>query len=174
MAQAHPLVLSRLAEAKGSLPPETEVTADRVLASSFPILSFNVEGPYPPQQLYEIAQFTLRPALSGLPGAGLVGVQSSDIPEVEVLLDPARLEAAHLTVPQVSDRIRAANKVQTVARLLDAHELELGVVTGEMNSAAQVAATVVGGTAQRPVRVSDLGRVVEGVAPRKTLIRVDG
>ena len=174
MAQAHTLVLSRLAEARSALPPQTEVTSERVLPSSFPILSLNVEGPYPPEQLYELAQYTLRPALSGLPGVGLVSVQSSDVPETEVLLDPARLEAAHLTVPQVAERLRSANRVQTVARLSDQHELALGVVTGEMTSPPQIAQTVVGGSAAAPLRISDLGRVARGVAPRTTLIRVDG
>jgi multidrug efflux pump subunit AcrB len=174
MAQAHPLVLSRIAEDRSTLPPETEITAERVLASSFPILSLNVEGPYPPEQLYEIAQYTLRPALSGLPGAGLVSVQSSEIPETQVLLDPSRLRAAHLTVPQVADRLRTQNHIQTVARLDDGHELALGVVTGEITDAAQIAQTVVGGTAAQPLRVSDLGSVSPGIAPRTSLIRVDG
>ena len=174
MAQAHPLVLSRLAQIRSSLPAETEIEAERVLASSFPILSFNLEGPYPPAQLYGIAQYTLRPALAGLPGVGLIGVQSSDIPEVQVLLDAGRLAAAHLTVPVVADRLRAANKVQTVARLTDAHELSLGVVTGELLTPEDVAAVVVGGTAEAPVRLGDLGRVVEGTSPRTTLIRTDG
>ncbi len=174
MEKAHPLVLSRLAEARASLPPETELVAERVLPSSFPILSLNVEGPYPPSTLYEVAQYTLRPALSGLPGVGLVSVQSSDIPEVEVLLDPARIAAAHLSVPQIADRLRAANRVQAVARLSDAHEQALGVVSGELLSPADVAQVVVGGTAEAPVRAGDLGRIVEGVAPRTTLIRVDG
>ena len=166
MAQAHPLVLSRLAEARASLPPEVGLTAERVLASSFPILSLNVEGPYPAAQLYEIAQYALRPALSGLPGVGLVSVQSSDIPETQVLLDPARLRAAHLTVPQVADKLRAANRVQTVARIEEEHELALGVVTGEMTDAAQIAQTVVGGTPAQPLRIADLGTVTRGVAPR--------
>ncbi len=174
MAQAHPLVLSRLAEARSSLPPEVELTAERVLASSFPILSLNVEGPYPSDQLYEIAQYTLRPALSGLPGVGLVSVQSSEVPETQVLLDPNRLRAAHLTVPQVADKLRAANRVQTVARIEDAHELALGVVTGEMTDPAQIGQTIVGGTPAQPLRISDLGTVGRGISPRTQVIRVDG
>ena len=47
MAQAHPLVLARVAEARSSLPPEVELIAERVLPTGFPILSFNVEGPLP-------------------------------------------------------------------------------------------------------------------------------
>ncbi|HEY2031237.1 MAG TPA: efflux RND transporter permease subunit, partial [Myxococcales bacterium] len=174
MAQAHPLVLSRIAEERSTLPAETDITAERVLASSFPILSLNVEGPYPSEQLYELAQYTLRPALSGLPGVGLVTVQSSEIPETQVLLDPLRLASAHLTVAQVSDKLRAQNQIKTVARLDDGHLLSLGVVTGEMTEAAQIGNTVVGGTPARPVRISDLGTVSRGIAPHTTLIRVDG
>ncbi len=174
LAQAHPLVLARLSEARSSLPPEVDITSERVLASAFPILSLNVEGDLPAPQLYEIAQYTLRPALSGLPGVGAVTVQSSDVPEVQVLLDPARLLAARLTVPQVAERLRNANSVQTVARLADRHELALGVVTGELRELAEVASVVVGGTSDRPLRIADLGKVVEATAPRTTLIRVDG
>src|SRR5207302_759211 len=47
-------------------------------------------------------------------------------------------------------------------------------VTGEMTTAEDIAAAVVGGTPQAPLRIRDLGRVVDGVAPRTTLIRVDG
>src|SRR5437764_12740189 len=71
MEKAHPLVLSRLAEAQGGLPPGTEVEAQRVLPSTFPILSLNVEGPYPPEKLYAITAHTLRPALSALRRPGL-------------------------------------------------------------------------------------------------------
>ncbi|HXN42159.1 MAG TPA: efflux RND transporter permease subunit, partial [Myxococcaceae bacterium] len=105
MAQAHSLVLARVAEVRSALPPNTELRAARVLPSGFPILSINVEAPYPPEQLYALAQYTIRPALSGLPGIGLVSVQSSDIPEVQVLFDPGRLQAAHLTLVQIADRL---------------------------------------------------------------------
>ena len=174
MAQAHQQVLARIAEARQGLPPETEIEAQRVLASSFPILSINLEGDLPPARMTDLARYTIKPALSGLPGVGLVTVQSSDVPEVQVVLDASRLAAAHLSVPQVADRLRTSNRIQTVARLDSAHELVLGVVTGDLLSAEDVAAVVVGGTTAQPLRVSDLGTVVEGTAPRTSLIRVDG
>jgi multidrug efflux pump subunit AcrB len=174
MTALHPQVLARTAELRSALPPGTEVTTTRVLQSGFPILSLNVEGPYPPSELYLLAQYTLRPALSGLPSAGLVSVQSSDVPELHVLLAPNRLAAAHLTVSQVADRLKQHNRVQSVARLTDLHELSLGVVTGSFQTADEVARTVVGGTDVDPVRVADLGTVTEGLAPQTTVIRTDG
>ncbi len=174
MTALHPQVLARIAELREGLPTGTEVTATRVLPSSFPILSLNVEGPYPASELYLLAQYTLRPALSGLPSAGLVSVQSSDIPELQVLLATNRLEAAHLSVPQVAERLRQHNQIQAVARLTDLHELSLGVVTGSFQSAEEVGRTVVGGTDLAPLRISDLGQVAEGLAPQTTVIRTDG
>ncbi|HEY3588414.1 MAG TPA: efflux RND transporter permease subunit, partial [Myxococcaceae bacterium] len=174
MAAAHPQVLARLAGAHSALGAGAEVTAQRVLPSGFPILSLNVSGPQPASELFLIAQYTLRPALSGLPGVGLVTVQSSDIPEFQVLLSPARLEGAHLTVPQVAERLRLANDIQAVARLTDAHELALAVVSGAVLTPEQIAGLVVGGTPVAPVRIADLGRVVESTEPTPTVIRVDG
>jgi multidrug efflux pump subunit AcrB len=174
MAQAHQLVLAALAEARGGLPAGLELTAERVLPSGFPILSFNVEGPYPPQKLYELAQYTLKPTLAGLPGVGRISVQASEVPEVEVLLDPDRLAAAHLTVPQVADRLKASNTVQAVARLNKAHELSLAIVTGELTRVEEVAQVVVGGTQDAPLRIADLGRVEDSIAPVTSLVRVDG
>jgi multidrug efflux pump subunit AcrB len=174
MGAVHPQVLARTAESRSVLPPGADVTATRVLASGFPILSLNVEGPYPASQLYLLAQYTLRPALSGLPSAGLVSVQSSDVPELDVLLVINRLAAAHLSIPQVAERLRQHNQVQSVARLTDLHELSLGVVTGSFQSAEEIAKTVVGGTELNPIRVNDLGTVAEGLVPQTTVIRTDG
>src|SRR5450631_2829842 len=169
MTALHPQVVARSAELRSTLPPGTEVTATRVLQSGFPILSLNVEGPYPASELYLLAQYTLRPALSGLPSAGLVTVQSSDVPEMQALLAEDRLAAAHLTIPQVAERLRQQNQVQSVARLTDLHQLSLGVVTGSYQSAEEIAQTVVGGTDVNPVRLADLGTVSEGLAPQTTL-----
>ena len=174
MASLHPQVLARTAESRSALPSAAEVIAMRVLPSGFPILSLNVEGPYPASQLYLLAQYTLRPALSGLASVGLVSVQSSDIPELDVLLTPNRMAAAHLSVPQVADRLRQQNQVQSVARLTDLHELSLGVVTGTFQTPEEVANTVVAGTDLAPIRVADLGSVAEGLAPQTTVIRTDG
>ncbi|MHB8419167.1 MAG: efflux RND transporter permease subunit [Myxococcales bacterium] len=174
MAQAHQFVIGAVAEARSSLPPGVDLVAERVLPSGFPILSYNVEGPYPPQRLYELAEYTLRPAMSGLPGVGRVEAQASEIPEVAVDLDPGRLAAAHLTVPMVADRLRASNVVQAVARLSAEHQLSLGIVTGELTEPSQVADVVVGGTEEAPLRVADLGTVHPAIAPRTRVIRVDG
>jgi len=63
------LVLARTAELQAALPAGAELWRSRCCLR-FPVLSLDLEGPYPPEKLYALAQFTLRPALSGLPGWG--------------------------------------------------------------------------------------------------------
>jgi multidrug efflux pump subunit AcrB len=174
LAAGHALLLARLADLREQLPPGTSVSAERVLPSSFPILSLNVQGPYPPEQLSELALYTIRPALAGLPGVGPVTVQSSSTRELEVRLDPRKLAAAHTTATQVAERLQQQNKVQTVARLNDQHELLLAIATGELRTADDVSAALVAGTNDSPLRVSDLGTVSWGTAPHTSLIRVSG
>ena len=174
LAAVHALLLARLADLREQLPPSTSVSAERVLPSSFPILSLNVQGPYPPEQLSELALYTIRPALAGLPGVGPVTVQSSSTRELQVRLDPRKLAAAHTTAAQVAERLQQQNKVQTVARLSDQHELLLAIATGEFHTPDDVSAALVAGTNDSPLRVADLGTVAWGTAPHTSLIRVSG
>ena len=51
-----------------------------------------------------------------MPGAGIIDVQASDTREIEVVLDPAKLAAAGLTVVDVSDALKAQNTLLPVGR----------------------------------------------------------
>ena len=51
----------------------------------------------------------MRPELARVPGAGTIEVQASDTREIEVVLDPAKLAGAGLTVVDVSDALKAQN-----------------------------------------------------------------
>ena len=46
----------------------------------------------------------MRPALARVPGVGRVEVQASDTREIEVVVDPAKMLAAGLTVDDVATR----------------------------------------------------------------------
>ena len=158
MTALHPQVLARTAELREVLPQARKSRRPAFFPAGSPFCPSTSRGRYPASELYLLAQYTLRPALSGLPSAGLVTVQSSDIPELHVLLAANRLAAAHLTVPQVADRLRQQNQVQSVARLTDLHELSLGVVTGSFQTAEEMSRTVVAGTDLAPSAWPTSGR----------------
>ena len=57
--------------------------------------------------LYDYAFYVMRPRLARVAGAGQVAVASSDTREIEVVVDPARLLTAGLTVHDVAERLRS-------------------------------------------------------------------
>ena len=85
----------KVAEIRGSLPPDLDLVIERLTPSAFPFLSVNLTGgQLSSADLYDYAFYVMRPALSRVPGVGNVEVLASDTREIEVIADPARLTAS--------------------------------------------------------------------------------
>src|SRR5436190_13401619 len=100
---------NRVAEIRGELPTDTELTVERLTPSVFPVFMLALAGPLPTADLNDYALYVIRPALARVPGTGAIEVQSSDTREIEVVLDPLKLNAAGLTVTEVSAKLKTQN-----------------------------------------------------------------
>src|SRR5689334_21416713 len=107
-------VQNRIAEIRETLPPETELSVDRQTPAAFPILSLNLTGGLSSAELRDLSYYVIRPALARVPGVGRVEVLSSDTREIEVIVDPAKLVAANLTVEDVAAALKATNVLEPV------------------------------------------------------------
>src|SRR3989442_4315470 len=116
MGSALQLVRARINQVQGTLPPDLDIEVERLTPSLFPILSYNLEGG-DPATLYDIARYDIKPLISRVPGVGRVEVQGSDIREIEVITDLARLTSNALTYTDLADDIRRAATVQAASRL---------------------------------------------------------
>ncbi len=87
---------ARESDARATLPAGLDIEVERLTPSLFPILSYNLEGG-DPATLYDIARYQIKPLISRVPGVGRVDVQGSDVREIEVIADPARLAAQQMT-----------------------------------------------------------------------------
>src|SRR5262249_43251964 len=96
MWRALQMVESRVAEARASLPPDTEIIVEKVTTGSFPVVTFNLSGPIDPRELRELGELVVRPALANVPGVGRIEVLGGDVREVEIVLRPEALAALHL------------------------------------------------------------------------------
>ncbi len=167
------LVESRLGEARTSLPPDTEITVERLTTTSFPVVTFNVDGTVDPRTLRDLSELVLKPAISRVAGVGRVEVLGGDVREMEVIVDPLKAAALRLTPAAVADRIRAATVLQAVGRFDDAHALVTVMASGEARGASDLAALPVAtGAAGAPIPLSNIARVTEGAQDR--LLRVAG
>ncbi|HTR79093.1 MAG TPA: efflux RND transporter permease subunit, partial [Gemmatimonadaceae bacterium] len=162
-------VQARVNQVRQDLPSDLDIEVERLTPSLYPIISYNLEGG-DPATLYDIARYDIRPLISRVPGVGRVDVLGSDVREIEVVADPARLAARGMTFDDLAAAIKAATTVAAVGRLAQNYKQYLLVTTSEAHSADDVARVIV-----RPgLRVSDLATVSVGTADRVSVIAGDG
>ncbi len=169
MTYALQQVQARVSQVRTVLPNELDIEIERMTPSLFPIVSYNLEGG-DPATLYDIARYQLKPLISRVPGVGRVDVQGSDVREVEVVADPARLAAQRLTYDDLANAIREATGVTAVGRLPQDYKQYLIVAAQEAHTPDDIAAVVVG----HGLRVRDVATVTLGTEDHVRIISGDG
>jgi CzcA family heavy metal efflux pump len=163
------LVRSRVEQILGTLPAGIDVRIELMTPTLFPIVQYNIEGG-DPATLYDIARYQIKPIISRVPGVGRVDVQGTDVREIEVVADPARLAAANLTYDDLATAIRQGIAVDAVGRVAADYKQYLVISAQEARSADDVANVVVKGT----LRVRDFATVVPGTEDHVRIVAGDG
>ena len=174
MQVALQLMQGKVDEARQALPADTKIIIERMTASSFPIMSYNVTGKLPAVDLADVAMFQLRPLLSRIAGVARVDVIASEQREVSVIADPARLNAAKLTFEQLQQALKASNQVSSVGRMPKDYQQFLVLATSELATLDDVKHVVVAFRERTPVYLGDVAEVREGVVDRTTLVSGNG
>ena len=171
-------VQNRIAEIRGDLPADTEILADRMTPATFPILILNLSGGLSSADLHDQAFYVVRPAISRVPGVGRVEVLSSDTREIEVIVDPARMLAARLTVDDVADALKSANQLSPIGRYPEDGVQHLILASGLWSGVGDIGDTPIPklNVKDQPValRVRDVATIVTGAPDRTTLISGSG
>ncbi|MFI5213583.1 MAG: efflux RND transporter permease subunit, partial [Gemmatimonadales bacterium] len=162
-------VQARVNQVRGSLPADLDIQVERLAPSLFPILSYNVEGG-DPATLYDIARYQIRPLISRVPGVGRVDVMGTDVREIEVVADPARLAAQGLSFADLAAAIKASTTVDAVGRMPENYKQYLIVTAQEAHSTGDIGDVVVG----HGLRVRDLATVTPGTEDHVRIIAGDG
>ena len=174
MVVALQMMQNRVAEITGDLPADTELQIERMTPEIFPVFILSITGTLPTADLYDYANFVMKPEIARVPGAGIIEVQASDTREIEVILDPAKLTAADLTVVDVSDALKAQNTILPVGRFQESGLQHLALASGLWKTVEQIADAPVKVSNGATVRVSDLGTVTRGAPDRTVLITGNG
>ncbi len=169
MDQALQLVRARVNQVQSALPPDLSIEVEQLTPSLFPILSYNVEGGEP-ATLYDLARYEIKPLISRVPGVGRVDVQGSNVRELEVIADPARLATQGMTYSDLADAIRRAITVQAVGRVAQDYRQYLIVTDQEAHAPDDIGAVVIRGG----LRVRDVATVQVGTEDHVRIIAGDG
>jgi CzcA family heavy metal efflux pump len=124
--------------------------------------------------LHDIAQWTIKPQLLGLPGVADVVIFGGEVRQWQVQVDPERLRASGLAVDDVLAAARQATGVRSAGFIEGANQRLALRTEGQMRSVAELARIPVAWRAGVPVRLGDVAQVREAVAPPVGAARIDG
>lgn len=165
-----------VARLQAELPPTAKVDTHRLTFAVFPIIGYSLTSDsVPPNRLWEIATYDIKPRMNRLDGVATVLVQGGRVPEFQVTPDPVRLPASGVTVTDILDAIRRTNLIDSPGLIESEHQLVLGLVSGQVRSAEQLGQIVIKNSAAGiPIRVADVARVEPSVAPVYTIVTANG
>ncbi len=176
MFQTLQYVNAALARVQSSLPPTAKLTANRLTFAAFPILAYSLTSDTLTQtQLWELANYTVKPRLNRVNGVSMVVLQGGQVPEFHIIPDPAKLLQAQVTVPGILDAVAKTNMIDSPGLIENNHELSLTLVTGQAKDPSEIGNIVVRTTPSGvPIRIADIGDVQQSVMPVYTMVTANG
>jgi multidrug efflux pump subunit AcrB len=165
-----------VARLQSEFPPTAKMETHRLTFAVFPIIGYSLTSDtLPPNKLWEIATYDLKPRINRLDGVASVVIQGGRVPEFQVMPDPARLLAAGITVPDILDAIRKTNLIDSPGLIEHNHQLVLGLISGQVRSPEQIGQIVVKSSpAGVPIRLGDIASITPSVAPVYTIVTANG
>jgi CzcA family heavy metal efflux pump len=165
-----------VARLQAELPPTAKLETHRMTFAVFPIIGYSLTSDtVPPNRLWEIATYDLKPRLNRLDGVASVIIQGGRVPEFQVTPDPARLPAVGVTVSDILDAIRRSNLIDSPGLIENGHQLVLGLVSGQVRDPGEIGQIVVKNSAAGvPIRIGDIAKVTSSDAPVYTIVTANG
>ncbi|HEV2453232.1 MAG TPA: efflux RND transporter permease subunit, partial [Verrucomicrobiae bacterium] len=176
MQRSEVYVMGRLSEIRGDLPATASTDVSRVAFSlSYPIIGISLTSATRNQMdLWNIATYTVKPLFLQIPGVAGVEILGGRTPEFHVLVDPVKLQAAHLGLSDISDALTQNNLIASAGLVVENYHLYLTTVDGRAHSADDIGNVVVAVRGNHPVQIKDVARVERGPEPAFMSITAQG
>jgi len=161
---------------RADLPQEIEEPVIQKLDfSAAPVISLAVRSDtLDSKELTTLVDKKIKRRVENVAGVGKVDLVGSTKREVNVWLDPTRLEALGLGVNEVVAGIRGEN-VDTPLGRLNREGQEIPVrISGKPKDVSGYPDMVVGWRDNRPVRLREIARIQDGIEEQRSLALVDG
>ncbi len=178
MEQAETDVRRQLEMVSGFLP---EDASDPIVfafdPSMQPVVIMMISGPYPLDELRNIAENEIQPRLERLDGIATCDVAGGKIREIHVVLDPLQVEAYGLDVNRIVGAVYAENS-QEPGGSLEQGRLDFAIQTrGKYQSVSDIGEVVVGMKpgpgGLRPIQLGEVATIEDTFQESRRVIEVD-
>ncbi len=160
-------VRSKLDMVKSYLPEgTTEPIIFKFSTDMIPVMMISATADQSLPALYKILEENVANPLARIPGVGSVSIAGAPEREIQVFIDPSKLEAYHLTIEGLSQTIRMEN-INTPAGTMDiGNETYSLRVEGEFSTPNELNGLVVGSYAGKNIYLSDVAVIKDTLQER--------
>ena len=137
------------------------------------IFRYTVQGALPLTELKALEDWVIEPAMRTVPGVADVVSFGGQVKQYQIDVDPARLAAYGIVLPQVEQAVAAANLNAGGGYISHGYEKQVIRGIGLFGSLKDIAGVVVATRGAMPIRVSDIGAVTLGGSPREGIVAKD-
>jgi CzcA family heavy metal efflux pump len=162
------VISERLAGASALLPPGIGAPQLSPLSSSMEyLLHFGFTSDrLSPLELRDLVRWTLKPQILAVPGVAQAQIFGGESRERQLWVDPVKLNAAGVTLEEVSEAARRATQMSGGGFLESAVQRLVLKAQPPGESLEALGQAVVANRAGVPVRIGDIAQLRDGAAPR--------
>jgi CzcA family heavy metal efflux pump len=159
------------------LPSGTRLSTRRMDPTTFPVLAYSLRShTLSPSALRDLAEYQLRPLLSGINGIAKIDVQGGEVAEFHADVDSLRLRELNLSLDDVTAAVTHAATIQAMGRVSDHYKLFLLLADNQPKTVAALRDIVLraGAGAGGVVRLGDVAAVSLDHVPQWIRVNADG
>jgi CzcA family heavy metal efflux pump len=166
------LVNAAIARVQPTLPSTAKVTTNRMTFAAFPIMGYSLTSDTVSQaDIWELANYELKPRLNRQPGVSNIVVQGGQQPEFLVQPDPSKLIQTGVTIPNILDAIGRGNLIDSPGLIEMQHQLVLSLVSAQARTPDEISRIVVKTAPNGAlVHIGDIATVTRSVMPAYTVV----
>lgn len=165
-------VESQIDRIKSELPPEIEITVEKMNPSILQVMGYSLVSDTKSQiELRLIAEYLVKPYLSRIKGVASVQVIGGKVKEYRIIPDEEKLRLLKISSMQLIDALKHTGFMKSDGYTSDYERLYLVVSDATLKNIREIEDLVLFNNSKRNIRVSDIARVE--VAERNEYVKIN-
>ena len=146
----------------------------KVATDASPVISIVVSSPREIRETTKLVEDLIKKNIESLAGVGEVRFIGDRTRQIQVVLDGEKLYSYNLNIDQIRMALAAQN-VEIPGGRLDQGSREVSLRTlGRLMRPEDFAEIIIGNANGAPIRIRDVGKVIDGVQEPRSLARING
>ncbi len=164
-------VESQIARIKSNLPPDIEITVEKMNPSVLPVMGYSLVSDTKNQvDLKLIAEYIVKPYLSRIAGVASVQVIGGKVKEYRIIPDEGKLSLLKISPQSILDVLQKTDFIKSNGYTIDYNRLYLTVTDATLKNKQQLEDLVLFNNGIRNITVSDVAKVE--ISERNEYIRI--